>query len=122
MAEKLLIVLMNTDPKQITEVSMSLFQATVAASMEFGVEMIFTGRSAELARAGVAAATRLQEDRSETVYDLLQEAHEAGVVFKVCAQASEPWEDELIPEIDEIIGSAYLISEAMSDGTVTFTY
>jgi len=122
MAEKLVIVLMNTDPNHIAEVAAPLFQATVAASMEYDVEVILTGRSGELARVGFAASSRLQEDGSETIYDLIQEAYEAGVVFKVCMPAVEQWSGELIPEIDETIGSAYLIKEAMADTTVTFTY
>jgi len=32
------------------------------------------------------------------------------------------WGRELISEIDETIGAAYVIEEAMSDNTVTFTY
>lgn len=122
MAERLLIVLMNTDPQHIAEVAAPLFQATVAASMEYDVEIIMTGHAGELARTGFASSCRLQEGREETVYDLIQEAHEAGVVFKVCTPAVEAWSGELIPEIDETIGSAYLISEAMAEGTVTFTY
>ena len=56
------------------------------------------------------------------MYDYMKEAHSAGVVFKVCTPTLDIWGDNLIPEISETIGSAYVISEAMSDGTVTFTY
>lgn len=122
MAEKLLIILMNADPANIAEVTEPFFQATVAASMEYEVEIVFTGRAGELAREGFAAQSYLQEGSSRSVYDLMKEAHEAGVRFKVCAQAVEAWGDNLIPEIEETIGSAYLIAEAMEDRTVTFTY
>ena len=122
MAEKLLIVLMNTDPVNSLAISEAFFQATVAASMEYEVEIVFTGRAGELARKGFAEKSYLQEGRTQSVYDLMKEAYEAGVKFKACSQAIEAWGDNLIPEIDETIGSAYLISEAMTDGTVTFTY
>ena len=34
----------------------------------------------------------------------------------------EDWQDELISEIDETVGSAYMINEAMDDSVVTLTY
>ncbi len=122
MAEKLLIIMMNTDPAHPVELAASLFQATVAASMEYEVEIILTGRTGELARQGAAVNNRLQEGSSRTVYDLIKEAHEAGVTFKVCTTALEEGSGELIPEIGDTVGSAYLICEAMAEGTVTFTY
>lgn len=122
MAEKLLIIMMNTDPAHPVEIATPLFQATVAASMEYEVEIILTGRTGDLARQSVALNRQLQEGSSRTVYDLIKEAHEAGVAFKACTSALEEGVGELIPEIGETVGSAYLICEAMADGTVTFTY
>lgn len=121
MADKLMIVLVNTDPSNPAEVGPPLFQATVAAAMEYEVEIIITGRSAELARRGVSEQLRMA-DAAQTVYALIQDAHRAGVVFKVCAPAPGLDDDDLIPEIDETVGGAYLISEAMDDATVTLTY
>lgn len=122
MAEKLLIIMMNTDPENPVEVAVPLFQATVAASMEYEVEIILTGRCGELARQGVAVNNHLQEGSSRSVYDLIKEAHEAGVNIKACTPALEVGSGELIPEIGETVGSAYLICEAMEGETVTFTY
>ncbi|UCE90676.1 MAG: peroxiredoxin, partial [Pseudomonadota bacterium] len=34
----------------------------------------------------------------------------------------ELWGDDLIPEIAETVGAAYVISQAMDGDTVTFTY
>lgn len=122
MADKLLIVMVNTDPDNPSELGAPFFQATVAASMEYETEIILTGRAGELARKGIAENIVIQSDNNRCVYDYIREAHEAGVVFKVCTPTIELWGDDLIPEISETIGSAYVISEAMSDGTVTFTY
>lgn len=121
MANKLLIVMVNTDPNSPAEVEAPFFQATVAAAMEYDVEIVMTGRSGELAVKGVAEAIRPDEKEKKTVYDLIKDAHEAGVKFKVCTTV-ERWGDNLIPEIEETVGGAYLISEAMDDDTVTFTY
>lgn len=122
MADKLLIVMVNTDPSNPSELSSPFFQATVAAAMEYEVEIIMTGRAGELAVKGVAEGIKVQESGSKTVYDLIRDAHDAGVKFKICAPAQELWGDDLIPEIEETVGGAYIISEAMDDDTVTFTY
>ena len=122
MADKLLIVMVNTDPDNPSELGAPFFQATVAASMEYEVEVILTGRAGELAKKGIAEKIYLHEEHARSVYEFIKEAHEAGVKFKVCTPTLEIWGDDLIDEITETIGSAYIISEAMSDGTVTFTY
>ena len=122
MADKLLIVMVNTDPTNGTELGPPFYQATVAAAMEYEVEVVMTGRAGELAKRGVAAGLYVKDGSERTVYDYMQEAHEAGVKFKVCTPTLEMWGDDLIPEIDETVGGAYIISEAMDDATVTFTY
>lgn len=122
MADKLLIVMVNSDPANPTELGAPFFQATVAAAMEFEVEIIFSGRSGELAKKGVAEKLFDQSGNERSIYDYIKDAHEAGVAFKVCTPTLDLWGDDLIPEIQETVGGAYLISEAMDDDTVTFTY
>jgi predicted peroxiredoxin len=121
MANKLLIIMLNTDPSNPSELGEPFFQATVAAAMEYDVEVVMTGRAGELAIKGVAEGIPLRKGESKTVYDIIKDAHEAGVKFKVCISV-EQWGDDFIPEIEETIGGAYLISEAMDEDTVTFTY
>ena len=122
MADKLIIVMMNSDPANPSELGAPFFQAAVAAAMEYEVEVLLTGRAGELARKGVAAELQIHEGSGRTVYDYIKEAHEAGARIKVCTPSLELWGDDLIPEIEETVGGAYLISEAMDDSTVTFTY
>jgi predicted peroxiredoxin len=122
MADKLLIVMVNTDPRNGSELGAPFFQATVAAAMEYDVEVILTGRAGELAKKGVAENLVVQEGSSKSVYDFIKDAAEAGVHFKVCTPTLDLWGDDLIPEIEETVGGAYVISEAMDDDTVTFTY
>ncbi|MCU7836971.1 MAG: peroxiredoxin [gamma proteobacterium symbiont of Taylorina sp.] len=122
MADKLLIIMVNTDPNNSAELGAPFFQATVAAAMEYDVEVILTGRSGEMAIRGVAEKLFIKPDSKKTVYDIIREAYEAGVKFKVCTPTLELWGDDLIPEVTETIGGAYVISEAMDDNTVTFTY
>jgi uncharacterized protein len=122
MADKLLIVMVNTDPTNPSELGAPFFQATVAAAMEYEVEVIMTGRAGELAKKGVAEKLFVQEGSPKSVYEFIKDAAEAGVKFKVCTPTLDLWGDDLIPEIEETVGGAYVISEAMDDDTVTFTY
>jgi len=122
MADKLFIVLVNTDPTNPLELAAPLLQATVAAAMEYDVEIVLSGRAGELAKQGVADSLHIKGDSDKSIHDHIAEASRAGVVFKVCAPAVEYWGDDLIPEVKETVGGAYIISEAMDDDTVTFTY
>jgi predicted peroxiredoxin len=122
MADKLLIIMVNTDPSNPSELGAPFFQATVAAAMEFEVEVVLTGRAGELAKKGVAENIYVQADSDKSVYDYIKDAHEAGAVFKVCTPTLDLWGEDLIPEIEETVGGAYVISEAMDNDTVTFTY
>ena len=85
MADKLLIVLMNTDPNNPSELGAPFLQACVAAAMEYEVEVIFTGRAGELANTGVAESLRFTKDSTKTVYGLIKDAVEAGAKLKICA-------------------------------------
>lgn len=122
MADKLLIVLMNTDPTNPSELGTPFMQASVAAAMEYKVEILLTGRAGELASKGVAERLHFSGDSKKTVYDLMRDAVDAGAKLKICTSNLDLWGDNLIPEISETVGAAYIISEAMDDDTVTFTY
>jgi predicted peroxiredoxin len=122
MADKLMIVMVNTDPSDPAELGAPFFQAAVAAAMDYEVEVILTGRAGELAKKGVAEKLYVKEGVGKSVYDFMKDAHEAGVRFKVCTPTLDLWGNDLIPEIDETIGGAYVIEQAMDDRVVTFTY
>ncbi len=122
MAEKLMIIMVNTDPSDPSELGAPFFQATVAAAMDFEVEVILTGRAGELAIQGVAEKLHVQEGSPKSVYDFMQDAYGAGVKFKVCTPTLDLWGKNLIPEIGETVGGAYVIGQAMDDDVVTFTY
>ncbi len=122
MADKLLIVMANSDPEKPAALGPPLFQATVAAAMEYEVEVILTGVSGKLAIKGVAEGLFMKPGSPKSVYDVIKDARDAGVRFKVCTSALELWGNDLIPEIEETVGGAYVISEAMDDNTLTLTY
>ncbi|PWV60529.1 DsrE family protein [Plasticicumulans acidivorans] len=120
MSDKLLFILTNADPSDAAVLNAVFAQAAVAAAMEYDVEMVLTGRSGALAQRAFANEVSVGKGRS--AYDLLRDAAEAGVKFKICTQTQERLTGEMIPEIAEVVGGAYIISEAMDDDTVTFTY
>lgn len=122
MADRLMIVMVNTDPSNGSELGAPFFQATVAAAMEYEVEVILTARSGELAKKGVAEKLYIKESSPKSVYDFIKDAHEAGVHFKVCTPTLDLWGEDLIPEIEDTVGAAYVIQQAMDDNVVTLTY
>ncbi|MDH5435566.1 MAG: DsrE family protein [Gammaproteobacteria bacterium] len=122
MADKLLIVMMNADPENGPALVPPLNQACIAAAMEFEVEIVFTGRAGKLMQKGMAEKISASASSDKTVYDVLKQAHDAGVKIKACAPVIEEIGENTIDELDEIVGGAYIISEAMDADTVTFTY
>lgn len=122
MANKLMIIMVNTDPANASELGAPFFQATVAAAMDYQVEVILTARAGELAKKSVADRLFVKEFSQKSVYDFIKDAHGAGVQFKVCTPTLDLWGDDLIPEVNEIVGGAYVIEQAMDDDVVTFTY
>lgn len=121
-SKRLLIVMSNSDPLKPQSCFTPLFQATVAAALSYDVEVILTGISVPLAIIGHAEKIEVDLDTHSTMYDLIKEAHQAGVSFKACNTSLKTAAADLIEEVDERVGAAYVIAEAMDDNTVTFTY
>ena len=126
MAEKLLIILVNTDPRNGEELGAPFFQATVAAAMEYEVEVVCTATAGQLMRKGVAEKLFVKEGSPKSVYDFIKDAHEAGVGFNCCSPNLDLFdmsEDDLIPECSGVVGGAYLIEQVMEDDeTRVLTY
>ena len=125
MAEKLIIVMANSDPRNGEELGAPIFQASVAAAMEFEVEVICTATAGVLLKKGVAENLVVKEGSPKTVYDFIKDAHEAGVKFFTCSPNLDLFdmsEDDLIPECEGIVGGAYLIEQVMEDDTKVLTY
>jgi uncharacterized protein len=73
MADKLMIVMVNTDPQNPAEPGAPFFRATVAAAMDYEVEMSLTARAG--AKKGIAESLFAWERSSESVYDFIKDAH-----------------------------------------------
>ncbi|MDD9922187.1 MAG: DsrE/DsrF/DrsH-like family protein [Boseongicola sp.] len=126
MADKLVIIMVNTDPRNGEELGAPIFQATVAAAMEYEVEVICTATAGKLMKKGVAEDLVVKEGSPKSVYDFIQDAHEAGVKFFCCSPNLDLFdmtEDDLIPECEGIVGGAHVIEQVMEDDdTRVLTY
>ena len=122
MADKLLIILVDSDPFDTTTLVTVFSQAMVASAMEFPVELILTGRCWVLAKENMARSLEIPTHAGYTVADLLREAQEAGVIIKVCPPPHTEWSDGFLAAINETVGNAYIISEVMDGETATLTY
>lgn len=125
MAKKLLIVLANTDPRNGEELGAPFFQASVAAAMDYEVEVICTATAGRLMKKGVAETLVVKPGSPKTVYDFIKDAHEAGVKFYCCSPNLDLFDmtkDELIPECSGIVGGAHVIEEVMESDCKVLTY
>ncbi|MEL0106425.1 MAG: DsrE/DsrF/DrsH-like family protein [Rhodospirillaceae bacterium] len=126
MAEKLVIIMVNTDPNNGEELGAPFFQASVAAAMDYEVEVICTATAGKLMKKGVAENLVVKDGSPKNVYDFIKDAHEAGVKFYCCSPNLDLFdmtEDDLIPECEGIVGGAYVIEQVMEDeDTRVLTY
>ena len=118
MAERLVIMMVNSDPSNGEELGAPIFQATVAAAMEYEVEVICTATAGKLMKKGIAESLYIKEGSEKSVYDFIKDAHEAGVKFFCCSPNLDLFDmtvDDLIPECEGIVGGAYVIEQVMED-------
>ena len=86
MAKKLVIIMANTDPRNGEELGAPIFQASVAAAMEYEVEVICTATAAKLMKKGVAEKLFVKAGDARSIYDFIKDAHTAGVVINLRAR------------------------------------
>ena len=125
MAEKLIIVMANTDPSNKEELGAPIFQASVAAAMDYDVDVICTATSGKLMKKGVAEKLFVKEGSPKSVYSFIQDAHEAGVRFFCCSPNLDLFDmttEHLIPECEGIVGGAHLIEEVMESDCKVLSY
>jgi uncharacterized protein len=125
MARKLLIVLVNTDPRNGEELGSPFFQAAAAAALDYKVEVICTATAGRLMRKGVAEQLTVKPGASKTVYDFIKDAHAAGATFFACSGNLDLFDmrrEELIPECAGMVGAAYIVQQVMEDDVRVMTY
>ena len=125
MAKKLVVIMANTDPRNGTELGAPIFQASVAAAMEYTVEVICTAAAGCLMKKGVAETLTIKPGDTKTIYDFIKDAHAAGVKFYCCSpnlDLHDMTPEDLIPECQGIVGGAFLVEEIMETDCRVLTY
>jgi predicted peroxiredoxin len=124
-ARRLLIVLMNTDPRNPEELGAPFYYAAVAAAMDHPVDVLCTATAGKLMLKGVAAAINIKPGDPMTVYDWIKEAHGQGAKFWACPANLELFgktEADLIPECNGVMGAAAMIQDVMGDDCRVLTF
>ena len=124
-ARKLLIVLVNTDPRNPEELGAPFYHAAVAAAMDYEVDVICAATAGKLMRKGVAEAIRIKPGHDKTVYDWIRDAHSNGARFWACPANLDLFdmtEADLIPECKGLMGAAAMLQNIMSDDYRVLTY
>lgn len=125
MTRKLLIVLVNTDPRNPEELGAPFYHATVAAALDYEVDVICAATAGKLMRKGVSENIQLKASNAKTVYDWIRDAHRQGARFWACPANLELFdmtEVDLIPECNGLMGAAAMLQKIMSDDHRVLTY
>jgi predicted peroxiredoxin len=124
-SQRLIIVLMNTDPRNAEQLGAPFYHAAVAAAMDYQVDVVCTASSGRLLVRGVAEGLRVKADSPMTVYDWIKEAHGHGAKFWACPANLELLdiaEADLIPECSGLMGAAAMIGDIMGGDCRVLTY
>jgi predicted peroxiredoxin len=116
MTRKLLIVLVNTDPRNGEELGAPFYHAAVAAAMDYEVDVVCSATAGKLMRKGVAEKLVTKPGNAKTVYDWIKEAHGHGVRFWACPANLDLFdmtEADLIPECSGLMGAAKMMQSIM---------
>lgn len=125
MTRRLLIVLVNTDPRNPEELGAPFYHAAVAAAMDYQVDVVCTATSGKLMIKGVAETIHVKAGHPMTVYDWIKEAHGHGAKFWACPANLDLFdiaESDLIPECQGMMGAATMISGIMDGECRVLTY
>ena len=125
MSRRLVIVLVNTDPRNPEELGAPFYHAAVAAAMDYEVDVICTAAAGKLMRRSVAEALRVDPNDPKTVYGWIREAREQGARLWACPanlELSGLTADDLIPECSGLKGAAALIQDVMDDDVRVLSY
>ncbi len=124
-AERLLIVLVNTDPRNGEELGAPFYHAAVAAALGYTVDVLCTATAGKLMRMGVAEALEVKAGSGKSVYGFIQEAHRHGAKFWACPANLELFDmkrEELIPECAGMMSTTQMMIDIMEGECRVLTY
>ena len=124
-AERLLIVLVNTDPRNGEELGAPFYHAAVAAALGYEVDVVCTATAGRLLRKGVAESLEVKAGNGRSVYAFIQDARKHGARFWACPANLELFDmtaDDLIPECSGMMSTAQMITGLMDGECRVLTY
>jgi len=124
-SSRLLIVLVNTDPRNVEELGAPFYYAAVAAAMDYQVDVLCTATAGKLMLKGVAEKLCVKSGDPKTVYDWIREAHDHGARFWACPANLDLFEktkSDLIPECQGLMGAATMITDIMDGECRVLTF
>jgi len=125
MSARLLIILLNTDPRNPEELGAPFYHAAVAAAMDYQVDLVCTATAGKLMIKDVAQSIHIKPGHPKTVHDWIREAHAQGVKLWACPANLDLFdisEDDLIPECSGMMGAAAMIADMMDGDCRVLTY
>lgn len=124
-AQRLLIMLMNTDPRNVEELGAPFYYAAVAAAMDYQVDVLCTATAGRLLLKGVAETLQVKPGHPKTVLDWIREAHDQGARFWACPANLDLFDrtaDDLIPECSGTMGAAAALAAIMEGECRVLTF
>jgi uncharacterized protein len=125
MTRRLLIVLVNTDPRNVEELGAPFYYAAVAAAMDYEVDVLCTAAAGKLLIKGVADKLFVKPGNSKSVHDWIREAHDHGARFWACPanlELLDKTQEDLIAECRGFMGAAAMISDIMDGECRVLTF
>jgi len=125
LVSRLLVLLLNTDPRNVEELAAPFYYAAVAAAMDHKVDVLCTATAGRLMFKGVAEKLHVKPGDPKTVYDWIKEAHEQGARFWACPanlELFEMSESDLIAECSGMMGAAAVIQSVMDGECRVLTF
>jgi uncharacterized protein len=124
-AERLLIVLVNSDPRNGEELGAPFYHAAVAAALGYQVDVVCTATAGRLLKAGVAAALEVKPGSGKSVLDFIKDAHRHGARFYACPANLDLFDmkpEDLIPECAGMMSTTQMITDLMEGECRVLTY
>lgn len=124
-ADRLLIVLVNTDPKNGEELGAPFYHAAVAAALGYRVDVLCTATAGKLMKIGVPEALEVKAGSGKSVYAFIQDAHKHGAKFWACPANLDLFDmkkEDLIPECAGMMSTTQMMVDIMEGECRVLTY
>jgi len=125
MTKRLVVILVNTDPRNGEELGAPFYHAAVAAALDHEVDIVCTATAGRLLRRGVAENLRIKPGSTRSVLDFIRDAHSAGARIWACPANLDLFDmtaADLIEECSGLMGVAAMMEIVMSDNVRVLTY